>query len=91
MIENLTFTQPEDTTHQTEINVRLKQLTLVTVGVAAFKDIVDAKTAQQLIKQAKAQNSGKVAKGSLLEKMIRSTGNKKLISTLDEVIAEDKK
>mgnify|MGYP003531173921 CR=1 FL=1 len=91
VIENLTFTQPEDTTHQTEINVRLKQLTLVTVGVAAFKDIVDAKTAQQLIKQAKAQNSGKVAKGSFLEKMIRATGNKKLISTLDEVIAEDKK
>lgn len=56
VIESLSFTQPEETNHQTMINIRFKQLTLTTVNVGLFGTKVDSKTAQQLAEKSKATN-----------------------------------
>lgn len=56
VIESLSFTQPEETNHQTNINIRFKQLTLTTVDVGLFGTKIDSKVAQQLAKKSTATN-----------------------------------
>jgi uncharacterized protein YktA (UPF0223 family) len=56
VIESLSFTQPEETNHQTNISIRFKQLTLTTVDVGLFGTKIDSKVAQQLAQKSTATN-----------------------------------
>ena len=56
MIEKLSFTQPEDTVHQTEISVQFKQLTTVDDAPMMFRGVVDEKTQTQLVSQVTKTN-----------------------------------
>lgn len=56
VIENLSFTQPEDTLQQTMIEVTFKQLTLNTAAVGFHKAITDEKTFTQLAQAEKKNN-----------------------------------
>lgn len=56
VIENLSFTQPEDTLQQTMIDVTFKQLTLNSAAVGFHKAITDEKTFNQLSEAEKKNN-----------------------------------
>ena len=56
VIEKLSFTQPEDTVHQTEISVQFKQLTTVDDAPMMFRGVVDEKTQTQLVSQVTKTN-----------------------------------
>ena len=71
VIENLSFTQPEGTNQQTNINIRFKQLTLTTVDVGYFGTRIDTKTAQQLADKSRATNGKESVK---YEGLIHQTG-----------------
>ena len=71
VIESLSFTQPEETNHQTMVNIRFKQLTLTTVDVGFFGTKIDSKTAQQLADKSRATNGKDSIK---YEGLIHQTG-----------------
>lgn len=71
VIESLSFTQPEGTNQQTNINIRFKQLTLTTVDVGYFGTRIDTKTAQQLADKSRATNGKESVK---YEGKIHQTG-----------------
>lgn len=73
VIESLSFTQPEDTNQQTNINIRFKQLTLTTVNIGAFGTKIDSKVAQQLAKKSLATNGKETVE---YEGFIHETGRK---------------
>ena len=56
VIEKLSFTQPEDTVHQTEISVQFKQLTTVDDAPMMFRGVLDEKTQTQLASQVTKTN-----------------------------------
>lgn len=56
VIEKLSFTQPEDTVHQTEISVQFKQLTTIDDAPMMFRGVVDEKTQTQLVSQVTKTN-----------------------------------
>ena len=74
VIESLSFTQPEETLQQTNINIRFKQLTLTTVNVGAFGTKYDSKTAQQLAQKEAKTNSGESTKSTKQEQLDSSVG-----------------
>ena len=73
VIESLSFTQPEETNQQTNINIRFKQLTLTTVNVGLFGTKIDSKVAQQLAKKSLATNGKETVE---YEGFIHETGRK---------------
>ena len=73
VIDSLSFTQPEETNHQTNINIRFKQLTLTTVNVGLFGTKIDSKVAQQLAKKSVATNDKEKVE---YEGFIHETGRK---------------
>ena len=73
VIESLSFTQPEETNQQTNINIRFKQLTLTTVNVGLFGTKIDSKVAQQLAKKSVATNDKETVE---YEGFIHETGRK---------------
>ena len=57
VIEKLSFTQPEETKQQTEINIKFKQLTVTEEVKGLFKGIFDKKTYEQMEAEASKTNS----------------------------------
>lgn len=71
VIEDLSFTQPEDTNQQTEITVRFKQLTLLPSSVGLFQGQLDEKRYQQLSSAYKSANDKSQTTSFLLESLER--------------------
>lgn len=59
VIEDLSFTQPEETNQLTEITIKFKQLTLLPSSVGLFQGQLDEKRYQQLSKAYKSANPSK--------------------------------
>ena len=57
VIEKLSFTQPEETNQQTEINIKFKQLTITDQVQALYKVIYNKETQEQMAKEITKQNS----------------------------------
>ena len=57
VIEKLSFTQPEETNQQTEINIKFKQLTITEEVKGLFKGIFDKSTYEQMEKEVAKTNS----------------------------------
>ena len=57
VIEKLSFTQPEETNQQTEINIKFKQLNVTEEVKGLFKGVFDTKTYEQLEAEASKTNS----------------------------------
>ena len=74
VIESLSFTQPEETNQQTNINIKFKQLTLTTVNVGLFGTKIDSKTAQQLAEKSRATNDKESVK---YEGIVHKSGREK--------------
>lgn len=93
VIESLSFTQPEETNQQTNINIKFKQLTLTTVDVGLFGTKIDSKTAQQLAEKSRATNDkesvkyeGIIHKSGREENEALKRGNQK--SMKDKLISQ---
>ncbi|MBO7692682.1 MAG: hypothetical protein J6T10_08660 [Methanobrevibacter sp.] len=71
VIEDLLFTQPEDTNQQTEITIKFKQLNLLPSSVGLFQGQLDEKRSQQLSKAYKAANDKSQTTSYLLESLNR--------------------
>lgn len=57
VIERLSFTQPENTVHQTEISVQFKQLTTIDEVPGLYKGVLNEQTYTQMAEEVKKTNS----------------------------------
>ena len=56
VIERLSFTQPQDTVHQTEITVQFKQLTLIDEVAGMYAAVLNGKVYEQMAAEVKRTN-----------------------------------
>lgn len=75
VIEKLSFTQPEETKQQTEINIKFKQLNVTEEVKGLFKGIYDKKTYEQMEAEASKTNSNPNVKDDN-SSFLKSSGTK---------------
>ena len=79
VIEKLSFTQPEETNQQTEINVKFKQLTITEEVKGLFKGIFDKSTYEQMEKEVAKTNSNPDVNDK--DSILYTSGKKELAET----------
>lgn len=90
VIEKLSFTQPEETVHQTEISVQFKQLTTIDDSAIMYRGVLDEKTQAQLVSEVRKTNDQPNVAESTLEsgaEALAGSGSE----TMKESIAETDK
>ena len=66
VIERLSFTQPQDTVHQTEITVQFKQLTLIDEVPGMYAAVLNGKVYEQMAEEVKKTNDQPDTKSTIL-------------------------
>lgn len=74
VIERLSFTQPENTTHQTEISVQFKQITTIDEVSGLYRGILNEQVYTQMAEEVKKTNGQPNVSGSALEEGAETLG-----------------